>query len=122
MKSILVVDDDESIRKYLRRILETHGYEVLDACDGNAAIERYVEREPDLVVLDILMPGKDGIETLFELKKNDKHIKIIIMSGGGRLRPDNYLEIAEMVGVCAAMKKPFAKEEFLAEVDHALLN
>ena len=120
MKSILIVDDDDGIRKYLRRILEVHGYAVLEASDGNAAIERYVEREPDLVVLDILMPGKDGIETLFELKKINKHIKIIIISGGGRIGPDNYLAIAETVGVCAALKKPFDKEDFLIKVKYVL--
>jgi CheY-like chemotaxis protein len=84
MKSILIVDDEDIIRKYLRRLLEPLGYGVIEASDGNAAIKQYNEYKPDLVIIDIIMPGKEGIETMFELKQLNKKIKLIVMSGGGR--------------------------------------
>ena len=122
MKSILVVDDEIPIRKYLRRILEPLGYAVTEASDGDAAIQQYNENKPDLVIMDIIMPGKEGIETMFELKQLNKEIKLIVMSGGGRIGPDNYLRIAEVLGVCAVMKKPFEKKVLLSTVCKALSN
>ncbi len=122
MKSILVVDDESTIRKYLRRILEPLGYLVIEASDGNVAIKQYNENKPDLVIMDIIMPGKEGIETIFELKQLNNKIKLIIMSGGGFIEPDNYLRIAETIGVDAVMKKPFEKKELLSTVREALSN
>ncbi|GEM_PF-1023617 len=88
-ETILVVDDEESVRAVLRRMLERAGYTVLDAPDGRAAIELYQQREPpiDLVILDLTMPGLGGQETLWCLREINPDVRVIVSSGyseGGR--------------------------------------
>ncbi len=120
MESILIIDDEAGIRKVLRTILENEGYSVLEASGGNEAIIQYGKYGPDLVVTDLLMPGKDGIETLFELKKMNCKARIIALSGGGRICPENYLKCAMKLGATATLEKPFTSEELLMVVNQAL--
>jgi DNA-binding NtrC family response regulator len=120
MKSILIVDDDELARKACRIILERAGYAVLEAANGNEAIRQYDDNKPDLVLTDIFMPEKDGIETLFEIKMKDNDAIIIAISGGGRIGPDNYLDAAKKLGATITLEKPISSEALLKAVKDAL--
>ncbi|WP_419655550.1 two component system sensor histidine kinase, response regulator receiver protein [Desulfosarcina variabilis str. Montpellier] len=120
MKSILIVDDEASIRKVMRAILENEGYSVIEASGGDEAIKQYGEYGPDLVVTDLLMPGKDGIETLFELRQMNCNAKVIALSGGGRICSESYLNYAMKLGATAAIEKPFTLEEFLMVINQTL--
>ena len=120
IKSILIVDDEAGIRKVMRAILENEGYSVLEASGGNEAIIQFEKHRPDLVVTDLLMPGKDGIETLFELKQINCKAKIIALSGGGRICPENYLNYAIKLGAIATIEKPFTSFDFLTVINQAM--
>ncbi len=120
MAKILVVDDDERIRALLLRMLERVGHEVALAADGDAAIAHYRQRGADLVLADILMPGKDGIEMILELRREAPELKIIAMSGGGRIGPGCYLGIAEKLGAARTLAKPFSRDEVIAAVEEVL--
>jgi CheY-like chemotaxis protein len=118
--SILVIDDDETIRVLLRTILEREGYRVVDAPDGNMGIRRYQESPTDLVITDLIMPGKEGIETIRELRKKFPHVKIIAVSGGGRIGPESYLKMAKGVGALRTLSKPFDRMALLKAVEEVL--
>lgn len=106
MKTILITDDEDKIRKLLRLVFEKRGYQVIEARDGKEAVRQYEANRPDLLITDIVMPEKEGIETIFELKKNYPGFKAIAISGGGRVNPKKYLAIAKSIGVAATMEKP----------------
>ena len=120
MKSILIVDDETGVRKLMRAILENEGYSVLEAAGGNEAILQYGKYNPDLVVTDLLMPDKDGIETLFELRQMNCDAKVIALSGGGRICSESYLNYAMKLGATAAIEKPFTSEEFMTVINQTL--
>lgn len=114
MERILVVDDDASIRTVLRNILEHEGYDVIVAPNGKVAIELNRQKQADLVITDILMPEKDGVETIVELKEEYPKTRLIAMSGGGHLGPEFYLQIAKTLGVTGIFGKPIEREKLLA--------
>lgn len=116
MKRILIIDDDEMIRELLRQILEKEGYEIIEASDGSKASLILSEKPTDLVITDIIMPDKEGIETIRELKKDYPNVKIIAMSGGGRIGPIPYLKIAKSMGACKTFTKPIHRLELIAAV------
>ncbi len=118
--SILVIDDDETIRALLRTILEREGYRVVDAPDGSSGIRRYQESPTDLVITDLIMPGKEGIETIRDLRREFPHVKIIAVSGGGRIGPDSYLKMAKGVGALRTLSKPFDRLALLKAVEEVL--
>jgi CheY-like chemotaxis protein len=111
--SILVVDDEGLIRTLLRIILEAEGYEVRLAKDGDEALMSYKERPADLVLTDILMPGRSGLEVVTELRREYPAVKIIAMSGGGAERQMSFLAEAEMLGADSGIAKPFDNERLL---------
>lgn len=113
---ILVVDDDEGVRDYLRSILEREGYEVADAVDGESAVERFRESSADLIITDIIMPGKEGIELILDIRKDHPNVPIIAISGGGRISPDDYLKTAELIGAQRSIAKPIERAEILGAV------
>ena len=118
MSRILVVDDDFQIRRMLQMWLERVGHKVFLAEDGNDAID-IVKLYPDaldVVITDIVMPEKEGLELILELKKKYHKLKIIAMSGGGRLHPLTYLKMAQLLKVDRTFKKPLKPEELLATV------
>lgn len=82
MVKILVIDDDELIRTTLRRMLQAAGYAVVEAVDGDDGLRRFESEQPDLVLADILMPNKEGLETIRELRRMSQSVAIIAMSGG----------------------------------------
>ncbi len=88
MPRILVIEDEIQVRRLTRQMLELEGFEVLEAGDGDTGLQMFAENSIDLVITDIIMPGKEGIETILELKQKRPDIKIIAISGGGRIGPD----------------------------------
>lgn len=120
MALILIIDDDTEIREVLRQILERAGYEVMEASDGREGLNLYRERQADLIITDIVMPRKDGLETITDLRIEFPGSKIIAISGGGRLDPKPYLELAEGFGADRLLTKPFGHEELLEAVQDLL--
>jgi DNA-binding response OmpR family regulator len=120
MPLILVIDDDVQIRALLRQMLERAGYEVMDAPDGDEGIRLYRENPADLVITDIIMPKKEGLETIVDLRVEFPEVKIIAVSGGGTVGPGSYLQIAEGFGAIRVFTKPFQMKELLAAIQELL--
>ena len=119
---ILVVDDNASLRRSLTELLTRSGYEVAQAADGSEAGRVWRAVEVDLVILDLFMPEKDGIETMVELRAFAPDIPIIVMSGGAADgSPIDMLNAAELLGACLTIEKPFTLAEMLEAVRKALL-
>lgn len=116
---ILVIDDDDAVRGLTCRILAKAGYGVQEAADGAAGLASYHQQRCDLVITDIMMPEKDGLETIRELRRLDPKVRIIAMSGGGG-PGGGYLELAAMLGAAGTLQKPFTKGSLLTAVDHVL--
>jgi len=119
-QSILVIDDDEPIRELLRTILEHEGYRVLEASDGDEGLKQFTETPTDLVITDLIMPGKEGIETIRDLRRKFPGVKIIAVSGGGRIGPDSYLKMAKGVGALRTLSKPFDRTILLKAVEEVI--
>ena len=114
MVRVLVMDDDPAIRSWLRTVLEDQHYEVLEAPDGKVGLRLFQERPPDVVILDVLMPEKEGIETLLELRKECPEVKVIMISGGSfRVTTQEALSAAGDFGALRTLAKPFSCEDLL---------
>ena len=113
MKKILIVEDDITLRQSLRKILESINYFVMEAGNGEEAIPLFENENPDLVLMDIIMPGKEGIETIIDMRKITPQARIIAMSGGGRLDAQTHLDMVSNNLVDAKVEKPFKIEELL---------
>lgn len=120
MPCILIIEDEVQVRKLTRQMLEMEGLEVIEAGDGDSGLKLFTENEIDLVITDIIMPGKEGIETILELRRKDPAVKIIAMSGGGRMGPDGYLDLAKKFGASQAFSKPFDRLELVQAVKDLL--
>ena len=107
MAKILVIDDDEIIRSLLREFLERDGHEVMEAENGRIGITLFHENGADLVITDLIMPEKEGIETIRELRRDFSDVKIIAISGGGTIGPETYLQMAKSMGADRVFDKPF---------------
>ncbi|RZB38369.1 MAG: hypothetical protein SRB2_00117 [Desulfobacteraceae bacterium Eth-SRB2] len=116
MASILIIDDDVQILSMLRQTLERGGYDVLEASNGKQGMKLYLENPADLVITDIIMPEKEGIEIIIELKRDYPDVKIIAISGGGRINPEDYLDIAKKLGAQRTFTKPFERKQLLNAV------
>jgi len=117
---VLVIDDDEMLRGVLVQTLERAGYEVVEAPHGAAGIELFRASPADLVITDLIMPEKEGIETMLELRREFPQLPIIAVSGGARTAGRDYLPIARHLGVRHALAKPFSRQEILDAVRDAL--
>jgi len=117
MARVLIIDDEEQIREVLRTVLERVGYEVSEASNGVEGIQIYREHDIDLVVTDIIMPEKGGIDTIMDLRRDYPDVKIIAVSGGGMCGDVSYLDMAIGVGADRAIGKPFVLDEFLEAVN-----
>ena len=120
MARILIIDDEPQIRSMLRLMLERVGYEVAEAPDGIEGIRRYRENPADLIITDLIMPNKDGIGMIIDLKKEFPKVKIIAMSGGGVNRPEGYLDGAKKLGATRTLTKPIDRDEMLKAVKETL--
>jgi CheY-like chemotaxis protein len=121
MAKILVADDDSEIRLLIKRTLEKEGHSIVEATDGVVAIELFKEQVFDLAIIDIIMPKKEGIRTILELKQLKPNIRIVAISGGGFVKPESYLATAEAFGAECILTKPFNASE-LSETVNNLLN
>ncbi len=117
MPSILIIDDDDSLRDSLRRTLRKQGYVIMEASDGGLGLKQLERQAVDLVLLDLFMPDKDGLETIGELRRTHPGIKIIAMSGGGFKGKVDMLPMAKMLGARRTLTKPFTREQLLEAVD-----
>lgn len=120
MANILIIDDDIQFRTMLRKMIERNGYEVIEASGGKEGIKLYRKNPTDLIITDLIMPEKDGIETIQELKKEFPDIRIIAISGGGRLGPQDYLHLAKMFGVQRTLTKPIELPVLLQTIEELL--
>jgi DNA-binding response OmpR family regulator len=121
MARILVIEDDENIRSLCRRILEQDGHQVSEAAEGNTGTRLYREQGHDLVITDIIMPEKEGIETIIDLRREFSDVRIIAVSGGGKVTSSvTCLQLAKNLGASHTLVKPFTKQELLDAVRSAL--
>jgi len=116
MAKILVVDDEPAILLMLKKMLEKADHEVDTASDGNEGIILFEKNKHDLLITDIIMPEKEGMETIIELRKKYPDLKIIAISGGGRISPEGYLPGAKLLGANMVFQKPLVQKEFLEAV------
>jgi DNA-binding NtrC family response regulator len=120
MARILIVDDDEHIRILLEKVLSNDSHEVVTAENGAVASVRQSERPADVVIMDIIMPEKEGFETIIEFRRDYPETKVIAISGGGRLGPDQYLKLARTMGAHFIFDKPLQLTQ-LREAIHSLV-
>jgi DNA-binding response OmpR family regulator len=116
MATILIMDDEEAILGFLKERLMYEGFNVLIATDGIEGMKLFNDNQIDLVITDIIMPRKDGIETIIEMKGICPDIKIIAMSGGGRNKPEGYLVTAKQAGAKYIFAKPFKTSDLVTAV------
>ena len=116
MKQILIIDDETQIRLMLKKILEREGFRATVASDGKEGMDLFNNEPADLVITDIIMPEKDGLEVILELKKSYPDVPIIAISGGGKNSSSHYLDMAKLLGANAIFEKPIDKEELLNAV------
>jgi DNA-binding NtrC family response regulator len=120
MSRILIIDDDHHILIMIKKMLERAGFEVEMAFNGNEGLELFKREPADLVITDIIMPEKEGLETIREMKKLSSELKIIAMSGGGKISADNYLDTAKIFGATRVMEKPFSQKQMISTVQELL--
>jgi len=111
VKRILVVDDNADLRSTIQALLQADGFEVVVAGDGEAALAAHQARPADVVITDLFMPDKDGIETIVELRKLSPKLKIVAMSGWTSIQGSDYLRVAREIGAAVTLQKPFDPQE-----------
>jgi DNA-binding response OmpR family regulator len=121
MLRVLVIDDDKAVRDTVRHILENAGYAVRLAADGEDGVREFQDFRPALVVTDIIMPRKEGIETIHDLRRLDAAVPIIAMSGGSAVSGLDVLSLAGKLGATRVLSKPFTRKAFLEAVREALV-
>jgi DNA-binding NtrC family response regulator len=119
-RRIMVVDDDAAIRRSLHALLSRAGYQVLQAADGLEAIRLWRNGGADLVITDLHMPNKDGIQTILELLTHTPGTPIIAMSGGGQTKRLDLLGNVTLLGSILTIEKPFTLTEMMSVVSQAL--
>ena len=113
MLDILIIDDNEDVRNVLSENLKECGHAVSCAEDGLQGIQKIEKRTapPDVVITDIVMPRREGIETIMEIRRRFPAIKLIAISGGGRSKTTDFLEIARKLGANGVIPKPVDMDE-----------
>jgi DNA-binding response OmpR family regulator len=122
MTRVLLVDDDPHIRSMLKIVLERAGHQVEECADGTKALKSHKQHPADLILTDLVMPDKEGLETIREIRRTDRNVKIIAMSGGGRAGNQDYLKSAKLLGADAVIAKPFTKDEIVDTIRKVLDN
>ena len=121
MNRILIVDDDPSFRTVLRMMLLKRGYDVIEAGDGNEALQLMETRGAEVVVTDLIMPEKEGLETIQELRSRYPETKVIAMSGGGDFTGQDILAVARILGAHSVLAKPFTSQQIAAALDGVIV-
>ena len=117
MARILLIDDDEPVRTTLRLTLEHFGHTVIEARNGTEGLALFQHANADLVITDIVMPEKDGLEVLMELRGKHPSVKIIAISGADS---GDYLDSARLMGAAKVLLKPFTNEVLIAAINDVL--
>ena len=112
----MIIDDEDELRATLRLMLERAGHDVTEAVNGVQGISRYEEESADLIITDIIMPEKEGVETIITLRQSNPQLPIIAISGGGRLEATDFLSMAKRLGACQVLSKPFRRDQLLEAV------
>lgn len=120
MASILLIDDDAGVRRFVSAVLQRAGHKVLEAADGLKGLRALAENSVDLVITDLIMPEKEGLETIHELRQTGSKVGILAISGGFPGNPLNILDMAKRIGADAALGKPFTPSELLDAVERLL--
>jgi CheY-like chemotaxis protein len=120
VQTVLVVDDDSDVRMTLEALLQEYGFEVLTAEDGNRALQKLSEHAIDLVLLDVIMPDKDGLETLTLIKRSRPDVRVVSMSGGGQRRNGTFLAAAKQCGADAIIAKPIEPGDLVRVIRQSL--
>lgn len=121
MTTILTIDDDPAIRKFLQVVLSREGFDIVAADDGRMALEQLQAHPIDLVVTDIFMPEKDGLEFIREMRLLRPNVKVIAISGGTEyFDPGPYLSIAKMLGAVTILGKPIQRDKLVQTIDDLL--
>ncbi|MBW1635787.1 MAG: response regulator [Deltaproteobacteria bacterium] len=120
MKRILIIDDEQIVLEVLCKILELEGYEVVTAASGDEGIELFAQNPFDLVVTDMVMPGKDGLQTILALRQESPDLAVIAMSGGGTISKERYLAVAGYLDGIVTITKPFSLESITEAVAELL--
>lgn len=120
MPNVLVIDDERRVRRAMRLVLEEAGHQVAEAEHGDQGLD-HVENNPvDLIICDILMPQREGVSTIDELRQRGHRMPIIAVSGGGQTGRANFLDFAQDLGADRTMEKPVQTEELLAAISELL--
>jgi YesN/AraC family two-component response regulator len=122
MAHILIIDDEPLARAILRGILTREGHSVVEAANGNDGISIFRVQPFDLVITDIIMPEKDGIQTIIELRRDYPGTRLIAISGGGRTRNLDFLKLALRYGAQKALAKPFSRDDLVEAIEAVLAN
>lgn len=120
MAKVLVVDDDEQVRVYISRVLTKAGHEVLLAANGLVATDICHRQSPALMIIDLIMPTQEGLETIQQLRREYPDMRILAISGGGLGKPESYLRIARRLGADDALTKPILPNDLLRIVGNLL--
>lgn len=120
MAQVLIIEDEQLVRMVLRDMLEAAGHQVTEAEDGEQGLAQFGAHPADIVVTDIVMPRKEGFETIEELRRRHPGVKIIAISGGDRHRGSGTLTVAKGLGAHGVLMKPFRRQELLAMIDDIL--
>ena len=120
MKRVLIIDDEVLARYTMKAILEEEGFEILEASNGQEGIDADKATPADLIITDIIMPEKEGIETIAEIRRERPDVKIIAISGGGKLKADIPLKLAQRMGATRVLAKPFGAADLIRTVRECL--
>jgi DNA-binding response OmpR family regulator len=120
VKKILIIDDEELTLRLLEKVLIEEGYLVELASNGESGLELFRRNPADLVITDMVMPVKDGLKTILELREIDENVPVVAISGGGAISKERYLAVAGLMEHVRTLAKPFTKTEIL-EVIRELL-
>ena len=117
---ILVIDDDDVIRLTMQSFLKKKGFQVFTAENGNTGLELFKKESPQIIITDMLMPNKEGLETITEIRSFKNGSKIIAMSGGGSTQNMTFLQLAEKVGADLLLSKPVKPDQLIAAIEDLL--
>lgn len=113
MTRVLILEDSEDYRNLLRAALEVEGFEVATAANGERALQLMARRPADLILTDLFMPDKDGLETIMELRERYPDVRIVAMSGWHSRAGVDYLHVAREIGAAHTLRKPFALSDLM---------
>lgn len=116
----MIVEDENEVREMLKDALSRRKYTVIEASNGLEAMSRFKPSVVDLVITDILMPEEDGLKVIMQLKEKKPGIKIIAISGGGKIGPAIYLNIARTLGADEVISKPFSLQNLITKIEGLL--